>query len=121
MRGRCLCGEITFKVRNPPATGTACHCEQCRKLSGHYWASSKVVDGDLIVHGTPTWYRSSDTAVRGFCATCGAFLFWKHDDEDHTSFALGALDAPTGVRISKHIFTSYKGDYYDLNDDLPKS
>ncbi len=121
MNGSCLCGEIRFEVFNPPIFGTACHCEQCRKLSGHYWASAKVDDRDLTIQGAPRWYRSSDKAARGFCGTCGAFLFWKHDDEGHTSFSLGALETPTGVKIAKHIFTAFKGDYYDLHDDLPKS
>jgi hypothetical protein len=121
MRGACLCGDIAFEVRNPPQSGSACHCIQCRKLSGNYWTSAHVIDEDLSIEGSPRWYRSSEKARRGFCGTCGAFLFWKHDDEDHTSFSLGALDPPTGVKVTRHIFTEFKGDYYDLIDDLPKS
>ena len=121
MNGACLCGEIAFEVRNPPATGSACHCVQCRKLSGNFWASAYVDDKDLQIVGSPRWYQSSDKARRGFCGRCGAFLFWKHDDDDHTSFSLGALESPTGVRITKHIFTRFKGDYYDITDNLPQS
>lgn len=37
------------------------------------------------------------------------------------SFALGAIDGPTGITSEKHIFTASKGDYYDINDGLPQS
>ncbi|MEQ9675765.1 MAG: GFA family protein, partial [Roseovarius indicus] len=36
------------------------------------------------------------------------------------SFALGALDEPTGLTLEKHIFTADKGDYYDIKDGLPQ-
>jgi hypothetical protein len=35
--------------------------------------------------------------------------------------AMGALDAPTGATIAKHIFTADKGDYYDICDGLPQN
>ena len=121
MNGSCLCGNIRFKAHGTPEGFALCHCSQCRKQSGHLWASAHVPDGDLQVTGEVTWYQSSKKARRGFCATCGSFLFWKHDDDDHTSFSLGSLEVPTGVRLEKHIFTSDKGDYYDIADDLPQS
>ena len=55
----------------------------------------------------------------GFFPRCGSFLFWTAHDEDTISFALGALDAPTGLTLEKHIFCEDKGDYYDIEDDLP--
>ncbi len=61
-----------------------------------------------------------DAARRGFCPTCGAFLFWKHNDESTMSFALGAIDGPTGLRLQKHIFTAFKGDYYEIADGVPQ-
>ena len=67
------------------------------------------------------WYRSSEMAQRGFCPSCGSFLFWKHADDPHTSFSLGSLDAPTGLKLEKHIFTAGKGDYYEITDGLPQS
>ena len=121
MRGTCLCGAITFEVKGAPAEGALCHCGQCRKQSGHVWASSHVPDADMIIHGEPCWYRSSEKARRGFCPTCGAFLFWKHEDDPHISFSLGALETPSGARLGRHIFTANKGDYYGIADGLPQS
>ena len=97
-----------------------CHCGQCRRQSGGIWASASVSPDGIEVSGPVNWYRSSDTAQRGSCANCGSFLFWKADDEDQISFALGALDSPTGLKIVKHIFVADKGDYYDIADDVPQ-
>lgn len=119
-RGRCLCGAVTFATDAPPKGASVCHCSQCRKQSGHLWASAYVPRDALAITGEVTWYASSDTAHRGFCGTCGAFLFWAAHAEDTISFALGALETPTGLRLEKHIFTADKGDYYDIADGLPQ-
>ena len=121
MKGQCLCGQVTFKVEGTPEGYAVCHCSQCRKQSGHVWASAHVPDEHLAISGTVTWYQSSVKARRGFCGICGAFLFWKHADDDHISFSLGSLEAPTGARLEKHIFSGDKGDYYDITDGLPQS
>ena len=118
--GSCLCGDITFRIVGTPTRASACHCRQCRRQSGHVWASAVVPETDLTVTGTPKWFEASATAKRGFCGRCGSFLFWKAHDEGTISFALGALDAPTGLSLERHIFTEDKGDYYDISDDLPQ-
>ncbi|SFN58054.1 GFA family protein [Dokdonella immobilis] len=50
-------------------------------------------------------------------------LFWDPDRSDHDfiAVAMGALDAPTGTRLAKHIFVADKGDYYEIKDGLPQS
>lgn len=70
------------------------------------------------------WHRASDFARRGFCGTCGSSLFWHADGlekhKDQIAVALGALKAPTGIKLEEHIFVADKGDYYDIADGLPQ-
>ena len=121
LKGQCLCGGVRYEVRGPSGGYSVCHCGQCRRQSGHQWASGQCNDDDLVINGdTLTWYRSSPTAKRGFCSTCGSFLFWALDGEGKTSFSLGSLDMPTGLALEKHIFVADKGDYYTIDDDLPQ-
>lgn len=120
MKESCLCGAVTFAVQGNAQGFSACHCSQCRKQSGHVWASAHVSDDLLRIEGEVRWFRSSENARRGFCPVCGSFLFWSRDDENHTSFALGAIDGPTGAKLARHIFTDTKGDYYDITDGLPQ-
>ncbi len=119
-KGHCLCGAITFQTDAPPRGPSVCHCGQCRRQSGHLWASAYVPKEALNVIGDVRWYDSSPQAQRGFCPTCGSFLFWHAHAEDTISFALGALEAPTGLRLEKHIFTADQGDYYDIADGVPQ-
>ena len=116
MKGSCACGAVTFEVTGELKAPDACHCKQCRKQSGHFWVSTAVHRSALALHGEDrlTWYRSSEKVRRGFCATCGSFLFWEPIGRDVLGIAMGSLDAPTGVRLEQHIFTAEKGDYYDL-------
>ncbi|MCV6584773.1 MAG: GFA family protein [Marinibacterium sp.] len=121
--GSCLCGAVRFVITGDLAPGTLCHCGQCRKQAGHAWASTHIPRTSLRIDAGDTlrWYSASTTARRGFCGTCGSNLFWDPAGEDRTSVALGALDAPSGARLTQHIFAAHKGDYYDINDTLPHS
>ena len=95
-----------------------CHCGQCRKQSGGIWSSAYVKDAELTISGAVSWFEASLQAKRGICARCRSYLFWKAHDEDTTSFALGAVEAPTGLRIEKHIFVRDKGDFYEIADGV---
>ncbi|MGR3761487.1 GFA family protein [Roseobacteraceae bacterium NS-SX3] len=120
IKGSCLRGDVRFETAAAPKDASMCHCGQCRKQSGGIWASANVPAADLTITGPVSWYEASDAAKRGFCPGCGSFLFWKAHDEGTISFALGAVDGPTGTKIEKHIFVADKGDYYDIADGLPQ-
>ena len=121
--GSCLCGAVTFEVSGPLPPPNACHCAQCRKQSGHFWASSDVARNAVAIEGSEhlTWFRSSDKVQRGFCAKCGCFLFWDPIGSPTLAVAMGAFDTPTETRLDKHIYVADKGDYYDIADGLPQN
>ena len=121
-KGACLCGAVTFEVEGELPPPDACHCSQCRRQSGHYWASTDVPRTAVTLRGDDhvTWYQSSPKVRRGFCSTCGAFLFWDPPGRDRIAIAMGAFDKPTGTRLETHIFTADKGDYYEIADGLPQ-
>lgn len=121
--GRCLCGAVSFAVAGALPPPDACHCSQCRRQSGHYWASTDVPRDAVTMTGAEnvTWFRSSDRVRRGFCSLCGSALFWDPIGRDKIAIAMGAFEQPTGTRLEKHIFVADKGDYYDIADGLPQS
>jgi len=120
--GSCLCGVVRFEVDGDLKVPDACHCLQCRKQSGHYWASTNVPRGALRLQGAErlTWYQSSEKVRRGFCSVCGSALFWEPAGHDFVAVGMGAFDKPTGVHLEKHIFVADKGDYYEIADGLPQ-
>ena len=119
--GRCLCGAVRYEVRGPLSDVHACHCGQCRRQSGHYVVATSARRADLTLTEDRglKWYRSSPKARRGFCGECGSALFWD-DGSDDISINVGSLDQPTGLKIKDHIFVDDKGDYYDIDDGLPR-
>ena len=117
--GSCLCGACRFETTAPPQGASMCHCTQCRAQSGGIWSSAYVDKSDLQIIGPVSWFASSSTAKRGFCPTCGSFLFWMAEADTTISFSLGSIANPTGLRLEKHILTANKGDYYDIADTLP--
>lgn len=115
--GGCLCGGVTYELKGALRPVVACHCAQCRKTSGHYVAATQVAAKDVdISGGTLTWYRSSDTAERGFCKVCGSNLFWRRFGSEHISIWAGTIDGPTGLRMESQLHAESAGDYYDLPD-----
>lgn len=121
--GSCLCGRVTFSVTGELGPVDACHCVQCRKQSGHVFASTDVPRTALTVEGSEnlSWYKSSLKVRRGFCSHCGSSLFWDPIEKDWIGIAMGAFDSPTGTRLGVHIFVAEKGDYYEIRDGLPQN
>lgn len=120
--GSCLCGAVRFSICGPLRGVVYCHCSQCRKQSGHFYAATSVDDADLEIEGAGsiTWFAASSVAKRGFCSACGSVLFWKHKDHCETSIMAGAFDSPSGLKGEVHIFVGDKGDYYTIDDGLPQ-
>ncbi len=114
--GSCLCGAVKYQVSGPLRNVVACHCQQCRKQTGNYMSATAAKDGDLqfIEDRGLKWYRSSNTAKRGFCSECGSVLFWKGEGRDYTAIAAGSLDGKTGLALEGHIFCDNAGDYYEI-------
>ena len=120
--GSCLCGAVRFTTSGPLREVVACHCSQCRKQTGLYYAATNIGTEAIAVTGEEnvSWYRASATAARGFCRVCGSALFWKADGADHISVMAGAFDGPTGLSIGYHIYCADKGDYYEIVGDVPQ-
>ncbi len=120
LRGSCLCGANQFTLPGHSGGVGACHCSQCRKLSGHYTASFDADEGALDWHArSVAEYATPGGGRRGFCAECGAKLYFRATDGGF-SIEAGAIDGPTGGRLDSHIFVADKGDYYEIDDGLPQ-
>jgi hypothetical protein len=121
--GSCLCGAVHYLAEGPLTGVVACHCTQCRKQTGHYFASTNVADDKLSITGQEnlTWYSASADAKRGFCRICGSTLFWKHRKDPYTAVLAGSFDGKTGLKMKEHIFCADKGDYYEITDGLPQT
>jgi len=94
----------------------------CRRSSGHFAAFIATLPENLFLIESERlrWYRSSTSARRGFCETCGSNLFWEPASGERVSIAAGTLDLPTELETVIHVFVEDAGDYYNISDDLPQ-
>jgi hypothetical protein len=92
----------------------------CRRWNGHFgsYAGARLESFALIEARGLRWFRSSDTAERGFCTECGSSLFWRPASGEGIGVCTGTLDSPTGLRTLRHEHVASKGDYYEIGDHL---
>ena len=74
--GRCLCGAVTITVRGKLGPVSYCHCSQCRRQTGLYYATTDAVIIDVEITGRDSigTFRASADAERAFCGVCGSAL-----------------------------------------------
>lgn len=118
--GGCLCRAVRYRVVGTLRPIVYCHCDMCRRTTGHFGAFTACAREGLNIHRTDAlrWYESSVSARRGFCVMCGSTLFWDAKGTPTISIAAGSVDKPTRLRAVEHIFTANAGDYYDIVDGL---
>jgi hypothetical protein len=122
IRGGCICGAVKFEVSDPQRQVIACHCRQCRRMSGHYFAASAASWSGLKLTESSglAWFASTTTSRRGFCRLCGSSLFFDHGPDDPVGIAAGAFDIEPGFELAAHIWVDEAGGYYRIADALPR-
>ena len=81
LEGSCLCGAVTYTIDGPVKNVSCCHCTQCRKQSGLYFAAVEMPASALTIRGEDhlTDYRAySDTPDGSYCfAPDGDGVRWR--------------------------------------------
>lgn len=118
--GGCLCGAVRYQVKGALRPVIACHCEQCRRFSGHFVAATATRKAyfQLLKADGLKWYSYQVGLRQGFCQDCGSSLFFEDEQGERISIAAGSLDQPQGLKLAAHIFTAEAGDYYPLETEI---
>ena len=120
--GSCLCGGVRFEIAEDFERVTACHCTNCKSISGGVGTASgrvptsaiRVAAGEELL----TTYQPDEGSAKTFCSRCGSNLFgggWP--ESEHTSVRLPTLDEPYQGRIGAHIFVRSVAPWEVLPDD----
>lgn len=125
LRGRCLCGAVTYDVVAPTTIASHCHCESCRRAHGAAFVSWVTVPatGFVITAGADRLVRfaSSPGAYRSFCGTCGSHLVMHYDAEPEWAwFALATLVTPPDRLPDRHYSYEERVAWFPFRDELPK-
>jgi hypothetical protein len=116
IKGRCLCGAVSFEVENTFEKLFLCSCDQCRQITGSAFASNLFVRADGF-----NWLTGADDIVsyqvpdrdisKAFCGTCGSGVPWGNDDGTKMIVPAGSLNAPIHVAERFRIFASERPEW----------
>ena len=121
LNGGCACGGVRYRIEVAARSVANCHCEPCRRITGHFMAATAAPADSVVIEPADTlrWYDSTPTAQYGFCSRCGSTLFWRAADKtDHLSVTAGTLDPPTGLRTTIALFGDDASDYHRLDPQV---
>jgi hypothetical protein len=75
--GGCRCGELRFRVTQPPLLGNACHCAGCQKMSASAYALTLSLheDGFEVTKGEPVLGGLRKEPRHHHCPACKSWVF----------------------------------------------
>jgi hypothetical protein len=120
--GGCQCGAVRYRSDMSPENVHYCHCRMCQKAVGNIFATLVPVRKERLKweKGTPSFFRSSTVAMRGFCSACGTPLSFAYLASDWIAVTLGSLDDPTSVKPAIHYGIESQMPWFHIEDGLPR-
>tara|TARA_B100000965_G_scaffold294384_1_gene252353 strand:- start:143 stop:625 length:483 start_codon:yes stop_codon:yes gene_type:complete len=123
LTGRCMCGQVNYQITEKPLFTQACHCKDCKVLTGSsYVVNSSVLENTLILKGEVS--SAELTAGSGascktyFCAKCGTYVYADYDSAiKRLTVRTKTLDSPEKFPPQVHIFTKDKDPWLNLSED----
>jgi hypothetical protein len=120
--GGCLCGNVRYEAREPIEAGY-CHCRLCQRSSGApvlAWACFPT-SSFSYAKGEPQSYRSSPTALREFCSSCGTQIAFRSSATPaRIDLNIASFDDPTSIEPEYHIWLDSSLPWLHIDDDLPR-
>lgn len=126
-----MCGGVRYVIDGPARPVWNCHCERCRRWTGHFTAATSCRRDHLRLtsDGTLAWHHPADepSVAYGFCRECGSSLFWKvvavppgESQEKLNTIEIwaGTLDPPTGLWTERVIYAGDASDYHTLDPSI---
>jgi hypothetical protein len=121
--GGCLCGAVRYRLSARPLAVNACHCMDCKKLTGATNLLMILAPREAFTHdgATARYRKRADSGnevdiVR--CAQCGVRLW--HEPLTAPQLvvvAVGTLDDPSWAVPTSHIFVRSVSPGVVLQDD----
>lgn len=111
LKGKCLCGTISFEVVNAFDNLFFCNCDQCRQITGSAFASNLFVMADRF-----EWLGGAEDIVKyqvpgrdiskSFCRVCGSGVPWSTSDGSKMIVPAGSLSGEPDVVQRVRIFAA---------------
>jgi hypothetical protein len=123
LKGRCLCGAVSYAVADEFLYAANCHCSNCRRTTGSAFkpfagierAKLSVTTGEdgLLLYGDAGGHDVH-------CEVCGSLLYSVVRSGAFVHVAMGTLVDEPSIRPTKHIFVGSKAPWFEITDELPQ-
>ena len=119
LTGGCQCGAVRFSVKRL-GRPSICHCRMCQKATGGPFGAFVDAEGVTWTRGAPSYFQSSNSARRGFCAACGTPLsFEALGGGWPPNLSIAAFDHADRIRPRMQMATDSKLPWLDEVAGLP--
>lgn len=121
MKGRCLCGVVSWEAEGMPQAVHHCHCGMCRRWTGSAFATLIWFKRTAVTwpEKRPKTYRSSPIALRSHCDNCGTPIYLAYDKRDDIALSAGSAENPEQLVPTHHYGVESRLVWADLASDLP--
>lgn len=128
LEGGCVCGAVRYRVNGMPGIALACHCKFCQRRTGTAFASLAYfleTDVEVLQGELPEYEQRSDESGRWlrmqFCQRCGTTVAQRTEERPGMrAIAIGTLDAPDEIRITRHIWTDSRWWWFLVPGDVER-
>ena len=124
LTGGCICGQVRYKITEKPLFTQACHCKDCKVITGSsYVINTSVLDNTLIVEGeiASTELKAGSGAIcrAYFCTKCGTYIYTDYDSAvGRLTVRTKTLDNSESFPPQVNIFIKDKDPWLNLTDDV---
>lgn len=115
LAGSCHCARVRVHLPETSVGIVACHCSDCQKLHGNFFAMCIADRADLRWEGEEhlTWYRSSSTNERGFCTFCGTHMAKRPLEGSKIMVSAGLFGRELARKVIKNLWLEEKPTWYE--------
>ncbi|MBL4806232.1 MAG: GFA family protein [Rhodobacteraceae bacterium] len=115
--GKCMCGAVSFQVKDLNLEFGTCHCKMCQRWAGSALLGLTIPDESITFQGLDNvkTFQSSDWAERAWCDKCGSGLWYRAKSESIYHMPIGLLDDTSGLKMTREIFVDKMAQVVDFS------
>lgn len=125
LKGRCQCGEVTYRVSGETIALFVCHCTECQCQAASAFGMALWIQNyekELLTGSTVSWARtmpSGKQLVGEFCPSCGTRLFHQVAGQSKVmSVKPGTLNITQSLNPVAHIWTQSAQPWVKIPDGI---
>jgi len=121
IKGRCMCGRVTYTYHGEINEIAMCHCSTCRHAQGGAFATNSPLDSDKLEFEGKEHIKeflSSADKVRAFCQNCGSPLYSaKPSIPSVKRVRLGTVETEFTCENKYHIHSNSSAPWHQITDE----